>query len=233
MRRPPLNGMYSAALAIGLTLCLPLTSANAEDLTENAGGDGGTPFQVACPQGQFIVGLFGFTGQIVDGIGMMCAPWLNEHTSGNDATTGNATQGEYFGGKGANHVQMLCPPGSALGGWVIDPSTGLSPKVVGSIEAEECHSLADSNNVVSVENAFFGTRQKPSGAFGAPFITAPFRVGCPAGELANGLFGGSGVFLDRVGLMCAPPLPPKLIRCCSTSASASVSSPTSFFRYNA
>jgi hypothetical protein len=37
-------------------------------------------------------------------------------------------------------------------------------------------------------------------------------VNCPPGQLTNGLQGGSGVYLDRVGLLCATPQAPQLIK---------------------
>jgi len=116
MQRHSLNGIYSAVLTISLALCLPFSSANAQGIggSDIIGGGGGTPFDVQCPPGKFLVGLFGFTGQIVDGIGMLCAPWLPLHSADQSATTGPPQDGKYFGGRGGNAARMMCPPGSAL-----------------------------------------------------------------------------------------------------------------------
>jgi len=134
--------MCRAVLAIFLALCLPFNGANAQSKTITIGGAGGTPFNAECPPGQFLVGLFGFMGQIVDGIGLICAPWLALHSADRPATTGQPQDGKYFGGRGANSARLLCPAGSALSSWLIADSHGDSPRVVGSIEDEECRSLA-------------------------------------------------------------------------------------------
>jgi hypothetical protein len=210
-----LHGAFANMLAICLALCLPFSGAQAESQTEVVGGNGGTAFSHTCPAGQFLVGIYGWTGQIVDGIGLTCASWNALHTATSGPTTGSPQRGPYFGGRGGNYGNFQCPAGSAISGWLIEGSYGDSPYVVGNIDKQECRSLAPPHGVLAAKNVFFGGDQRSFTAYPftrSPFNSVPVPVRCPPGELANGLYGGSGVYLDRVGLLCAVPQAPQLIK---------------------
>src|SRR5215831_9264821 len=100
MQRHLLDVLSSAVWAICLALCLPFSSANAQGIggSDIIGGGGGTPFDHSCPPGEFLVGLSSDSGQIVDGIGMVCARWFPLFSAGESATTGPSHPDKYFGG---------------------------------------------------------------------------------------------------------------------------------------
>jgi hypothetical protein len=164
-----LHGAFANMLAICLALCLPFSGADAQSQTAVVGGPGGTPFKFPCPPGSFLVGLYGVTGQVVDGISGICASWNALHAAAGRPTTGPPMpNGQYFGGQGSHPGRFICPPGSALSGWLIQSSFGNSPRVVGNIAKQTCRSLAPPNDVVASQNHFFGGDQNHS-SFGTPF----------------------------------------------------------------
>ena len=189
-----------AASALCMVICLSLSGAHADETqTFTAGGGGGTPFEVRCPMGEFLVGLEGRTGQIVDGISPICASWNAIHSSTTQPQTGTPHVLQHFGGPGGNKVaRFVCPEGSALGGWWISDSRGEQPTVVGYIADQQCRSIARPTQVVPSNRVSFGSPQS-KGLINYGWIT------CQPGQVAYGLFGGSGVFLDRVGLLCTTP----------------------------
>ena len=71
--------------------------------------------------------------------------------------------------------------------------------------APECRAMLPPRDVMRVGRLSYGQRSAPTtsitvGSFGESEVWH----GCPQGELAIGFQGGWGVYIDRLGLICAP-----------------------------
>src|ERR1043166_1903381 len=69
---------HSALLRLFLALGLRLLCPDLGLATDVPvwGGAGGNYFRAPCPQGSYLVGLAGRTGEWIDRIAPVCAPWL-------------------------------------------------------------------------------------------------------------------------------------------------------------
>lgn len=169
------------------------------------GGRGGEYFHDACPAGSYLVGLEGRNGAWIDQIAPICAPWRWDlHAFGPPLTgTLHGTSG------GGVFNKRICSPDKAITQWYLFPTVGngsREPKFVETIEGR-CD---------RVEPPFLSKKKLESLPFGcsAPFSCMrglprdTWTEACPQGELAVGIHGRAGLFLDAIGLICAPrPVP--------------------------
>lgn len=197
-------------LVIGLALLCP-DFAVATDRPVY-GGLGGNYFRAECPKGSYLVGLDGRAGAWVDRIAPVCAPWRR-----GSQTFGAPSVGQSFGTSegGQEHHESCLGSGinnRAVQSWNIETlkSDNRFVQYIGAL----CISLAPSASIPSYGPFEFGP--KPAVAPGdEPLDSIPTRSDrsveqkCPAGEIAVGIHGRAGKFLDAVGLICGP-LPTKL-----------------------
>jgi hypothetical protein len=175
--------------------------------TQAVGGPAGNTFSYQCPSGQFLVGFRAKAGQVVDRIGPVCAAWDPVRR----ATLASHDIRAEFGGPGGEWTRFGCPPNSAISGWLVEDSRGENPLVVGNIAEEECRSLEPPFNQIVVRRQFIGHTQDATGGItgtfkGEHFKTGPIWARCPVGQLANGIWGRAGQFVNAVGLFCATPV---------------------------
>jgi hypothetical protein len=104
---------------------------------------------------------------------------------------------------------VVCPSESAISGWEIRETRG--DKQVVEYVAPECRTLKPPHDVVRVGRLSFGRRAAPYSGDGA-FSPGPVWHGCPQGELAIGMQGASGAYVDRLGLVCAPAPGKRIVR---------------------
>lgn len=169
------------------------------------GGKGGEYFHDACPAGSYLVGLEGRNGAWVDQIAPICAPWRWDLRAFGPPLTG-ALHGTSGGGV---FNKRICSPDKAITQWFLFPTVGngsREPKFV-----ETIHGKCD-----RIEPPFLSKKKLESLSFGcsAPFTCMrglpreTWMEACPQGELAVGIHGRAGLFLDAIGLICAPrPIP--------------------------
>ena len=189
-------------LLLGWSAYLP-TSGLATDVPVY-GGPGGNSFQAECPKGSYLVGLAGRTGSWVDRIAPVCAPWLR-----GSQTFGAPSIGQSFGMStdGQEH-QTTCwhsgPNNSAVQSWHIE--TLKSDNRFVQYIGVACISLKPSPVLTSAPFFEFGSRPVGEERLSpGPYISnRAYSQSCPASEIAVGIHGRAGLFVDALGLICGP-----------------------------
>lgn len=175
------------------------------------GGAGGNYFRAPCPEGSYLVGLAGRTGEWIDRIAPVCARWLRHSQS-----FGASSVGPSFGGEGGKEVTppVVCQgPGadtSAVSSWTIETLRSAN-RLVQYVGAT-CTSLSPSPSRYWSAFLEFGPRPALEEERVSP---GPVKTGrgrdqsCPSSEIATGFHGRAGLFVDALGLICGPlPLGP-------------------------
>ncbi len=195
----PDYGALSAVLVLwSLFFCPSLSSATELELV---GGPGGNLFRAECPQGAYLVGLAGRTGEWVDRIAPICAPWLR----GSQAF-GPPTIGPTFGAStGGQDRQRTCwADGNktlAIQSWYVETIKSTNPPV--QYLEIHCVSLGPAQAVGLFD---FGN---PTAASEERVSKGPYPHGCQPGEIASGFRVRAGLFVDALGLICRP-IPPRV-----------------------
>jgi hypothetical protein len=168
----------------------PAFAQGGTTVTEAAGGTGGGPFRLSCPSGMIMVGVNARYGDWVDALSPICAIWVR----------GNRTLGEIdeqpgTGGNGGGRGAMRCQgPRGAIVGIYVWPVNRDSRRLVGRILLD----CGDYERPAQFVNKLPGG---PDGV-GAAFERERDLQHCGRGEVAVGLYGRSGAYIDRVGLLC-------------------------------
>ena len=190
-------------LALGIALLCPDITL-ATDLPIY-GGLGGQEFRADCPTGSYLVGLSGRTGEWVDNIAPICAPWLVAKQVFGPPSVGPSHGASIGGQKHPADCGVQAGNIHVVQSWKIDILRS-DNHYVKHIMAH-CLSLSPS---ASSRVFHFGTKDPydQNISFG-PFGTKPPEQACPAKEAAVGIRGRAGQFVDAIGLICGPlPLGP-------------------------
>jgi hypothetical protein len=191
-------------------LCMFSARVPATDL-EIEGGLGGGYFRQECGPGEYLVGFNGRTGAWLDAIQIVCAGRANNLWSLGDAVL----RGNQAGRNGGSPNSVRCPSTNQGATVVTAIVFGITvsngkPSTVGGIEVTCSYfqppfvalpagvQMAASGDNDELDAGFLqGTNPRVRGS-----------SYCPAGEVAVGLHGRSGDFIDALGLICAVPSPP-------------------------
>lgn len=156
--------------------------------TPAVGGNGGTPFYLACPEGGPVTGLGAAeNGQALDGLSAWCG-----YAHGD---TVRAQEGYLLaptGGSRSRLQPIACPAGQVLVGL-----TGTADNLVQSVRPV-CQSI---RLVRSGSALLRGTGP----AAGDPTLGTTFRLSCPFGQVVGAIRGSSGARIDSLNLSCAAP----------------------------
>jgi len=159
------------------------------------GGPGGAPGRWQCPQGYYINGLSGRVGQWTDSIWPSCLRW---------PVVGQSIDrfdGQSFGTSKGGH----------------DSSTGCSGGTTGYTVVGAIRFMVTRGDNRFVQDISLLCRTMPPHVAGTGGLLklaydphsgdsdGPYYASCPAGEVAVGLTARSGLFVDALGLICAPP----------------------------
>ena len=174
--------------------------------TPTVGGSGGGPFRLQCPPGHFLVGLEGRTGLWIDQITALCARWERTQTQ---SSLGFPVRVGRFGGAGGGPRSVVCPGNSVISGWTIHPSHGEPPMV--EYFFPKCRAALPPYASVDIDLQFGDVHPVARSTFSHPFMAAEEVHECPRFQVAVGVYGASGAYVDRLGLICGP-LPPIRIR---------------------
>ena len=161
------------------------------------GGPGGGAFSETCPSGAFLTGLALHAADDVDAVQMLCL--------GRDGSRKIDTP--WHGGPGGKLVVLLCPPETPAIIALDVAAEGQATVIVNNIHIY-CGLRGPNPSPSTHPSAVFdGPPYKRSGGPFAPPASAPVHghQACQAGEIAVGLHGSSGVWLDAVGLFCSRP----------------------------
>ena len=197
--------LMALCLALGLTMLCSVITLATTDLPVY-GGLGGQEFRADCPTGSYLVGLAGRTGEWVDRIAPICAPWLVAKQVFGPPSVG-PSHGGSTGGQEHHPICWNEFVGSiyVVQSWKIDVLRS-DNHYVQRIKTS-CASVPPSAKSMSF---YFGTKDPydQNISFG-PFGTKPPEQACPAKEAAVGIRGRAGQFVDAIGLICGPlPLGP-------------------------
>lgn len=168
------------------------------------GGPGGGQFKVPCPPGQYLAGFELRAGDDVDAIRPVCA-----------SSTAALANTAWFGGPGGKPVQLRCPSQIPAVIGLDVAAEGAETVVVNNIhlycglplpnqrQPDYPSAVFDGPTAVASRPAF------PGAIGGAPVQKSENFQSCPAGQIATGVHGRSGVWFDAMGLICGlPPAPP-------------------------
>ena len=163
------------------------------------GGAGGGGFITFCPPGQYLVGFDARAGAWVDNLGGLCATY-DVQSGALDGVTPLSRQG----GSGGAHVDPVkCSSRTqaiARIQFFMTIGTGGGEGFVDYLSLS-CQNLSSRSQDRSEEVAL-------NTEGGAPYKTNGDRgyhvQACPRGQLAIGIQGRSGQFVDALGLICGP-----------------------------
>jgi Tachylectin len=167
------------------------------------GGSGGGQFVARCPFGQYLTGFEAWVADDVDAIRPLCV------TASGPTNVGPPEPQRKFGGDGGSYTrQLVCPADSPIVTGMYVESEGYTV-IVNAIHLF-CGVAATTQVQSEIPAAVFtGPRASTSkNRYQGPPTHDTQR--CPAGTVAVGINGRSGVWLDAVGLICGvPKLPTK------------------------
>lgn len=186
--------LYAALVAVlGAALS---GAAWAEQSLGAMGGPGGGAFTARCPQGELLAGFELRAADDVDAIRPLCV------TAYGPRSTSAASDSAWHGGDGGKTEFVVCPHQTPIVRGMYVLSEGADTIIVSSIHLF-C-ALADENQVVSRYSAAFF--DAPAYGNSDLFAKDPNWKGetqyCPAGQVAVGLHGRSGIWVDAIGLIC-------------------------------
>jgi hypothetical protein len=192
------------AVAAGLR-----TAARADDYLPPLGGGGGTQFKALCGDGQNLAGFDLRTGADIDAVRPVCV-YGSGLTNQGPGGARYVFRTDWFGTPGARTDQLLCPPSTPIVLAMHIVSEGIHTITVNNI-ALYCGQADTRQKVSAYPQAIFDApNYVPNKGFlglGNPDV-ASYGGGaeaCPAGEIAIGLHGRSGVWVDAMGLICGEP----------------------------
>jgi hypothetical protein len=194
---------------LSLLLLLSLVSGihselRAQEYLPPMGGPGGGQFKAPCPIGQNLAGFELRAADDVDAIRPVCVT-----SYGPVATKAPAgpTDSPWYGGPGGRVQSLLCPAATPIVIGLDIVAEGVDTIVVNNIHLF-CGRAVPSQTLQPYPSAVFdGPLAKESINIGVDGSRRSFssHQECPSGQLAVGIHGRSGVWLDSMGLICDAP----------------------------
>lgn len=186
-------GWFVLALALGATAPELVAAQQLRLLTvsrtSSFGGPGGGNFEIACPFGSVMTGLRARSGEWIDALSPICSRYVR----------GNQTLGEidpqpFSGGNGGGEAFIRCAPrrGVIVGLELFQADNRWGS--VGHIVVNCGDYLKPSQfwNKLPGSADFLGQSQRGRRA----------TLKCASPLIAGGIFGRSGIYVDRLGLSC-------------------------------
>jgi len=179
--------LIAACILPALITSIP---ARAEVRTGTAGGNGGEPFSASCPVGYALAGAYIRSGAFVDGAWATCVevkrvgiiPRQLKDVGGG-------------GGSGGTLNSLLCDSTEvvtalfATSGMVTDHIRAITKIRFDCIRP----AAVPSGNITGATLALGGPNKKNS---------TDLDMFCPVGQVATGIYGRAGKWLDQIGLIC-------------------------------
>lgn len=218
---------YSPALTFALLTLLFFDShdaAAAENYLPTIGGTGGAQFIAPCPGGQNLAGFELRAGDDIDAIHPVCVSAYDTRAVDPPLLTEGSGLVQHY--RSANREVLGEPYSELLGDWSTLPEgwhggigggrasvicPGARPIVVGIDVAAEGVNTVTVNNIHLFCAEAVAPRPleaNPSAIFDAPQasrIVSSASQRCPEGQIAVGVHGRSGEWLDAIGLICDAP----------------------------
>lgn len=189
----------ATSLLIALLLVPAISPVGAQTRLPTVGGQGGGPFEARCPGG-ILRGVELRTGDDVNAIRPICA-----QVTANGAISGEVAVGAWRGSDGGDFRRLICPadrPGVTA---MTAQAEGRSTLIVNAV------GLWCGTGGGAADVQWSGPKVSKPGFFSEFF--RGFNAGepsttyrCPARDVAVGVHGRHGIWLDSVGLVCAAPI---------------------------
>lgn len=192
-------------IALLASLAALSTGAHAEAYLPAVGGGGGGQFNAPCAPGQLLAGFELRVGDDVDAIRPLCVMATGP---GRTSAAQPATQ-QWYGGMGGEVQRLLCPQKTPVVIGIDVVSEGVT-EVVNNIHLF-CGRVVATQTADPYPSAILDAPGY-SGAVGVMGKFAGHGQGslrCPEDQVATGLHGRSGKWLDAMGLICDVPAIPK------------------------
>ena len=167
------------------------------------GGPGGSEFTAPCWKGEYLTGVALRAGDDVDAIAPVCA-----------SATSISTRGSFSGGPGGSPVQLWCPRNAPAVLGLDVAAEGADTVVVNNVHLYCGLPISHQDPPASPSAVFDGpsaVQSKPIIPIlvgGSPILKSQDHQVCPAGQIATGVYGRAGKWLDAMGLVCGAPPPP-------------------------
>ncbi len=149
---------------------------------DSIGGQGGTPFDLSCGSNEVLAGIYGQSGTYLNSVGARCVSvaqdgeWIGQPR--NIGTTGSRNGAQY---------SSTCPSG-----WAVSGFSGRSDRFVNQVRLE-CQKLDSATTATGTVQPLTRAGQN-NGTERGPFSCA--------GNVATGITGRSGSWMDAFGLQC-------------------------------
>ena len=214
------------AMLVLAVLLSPAKNALADAYLPPIGGSGGGQFKAPCPAGQNLAGFELRTGDDVDAIRPVCVIAFGPRdTSAPSLTVGSGLvaigpqsalfgsmqtlAAGWYGGTGGDIEPLLCPQSTPIVIGIDVAAEGADTVIVNNIHLFCGQALAAQTADANPSAIFDGPGYTPSpGSFGFNGTESRHRIGsqrCPVGQVAIGMHGRSGKWLDSIGLICDAP----------------------------
>lgn len=192
------------SLSIALSAVFPASAT----MTEVYGGPGGGGFRMTCDAGHFVVGFRANAGAWVTGVGLICAPYIHSRNSVGTERNGRG----WAGGSSGTPQEVYCSPNQAVTGIALAHTRGNNlPRQYVNTVALMCQYQQEADRCISSGEGCgpIGGIVKKAGVPGVYVHRTEHgyqydMMYCPAGEYATGIQGRSGIYVDAMGLICAP-----------------------------
>ena len=204
-----LRAAHPLLLPLVLSGLLACAAGAARALTylDPIGGGGGDPFDGGCPPDQNLSGFELRTGETVDAIRPVCVISL-----GPREIRVAPVQPPFFGGPGGGNRRLVCPPSSPIVIGLQVVASGRWTVTVAGIDLYCGQALLGAQPPYIGPQVFFHGPVSTLGGFYKQGEAPTFRTGnerCPKGQVAIGVHGTSGKWLDAIGLICDVPRLPR------------------------
>jgi hypothetical protein len=219
-RAGPLGLLFAAALGAQGSM------AGAQEYLGKMGGVGGGPFDARCPANQTLAGLELRAGLDIDAVRPLCVTAFGARDISQPSLTGGSgvtpvaggfgmkqVSPGWYGGSGGQIVRLLCPPGAPIVRGLEVDLEGDDAQIVNAVRlycGPASTQQVDSSNPSAIFEAPISRDEKS-------YRKRRERQHCPVGQVAAGIHGRSGEWLDALGLSCAQPRidaprqPPKIL----------------------
>lgn len=175
---------WRAALSTAMFAAALSGTACADDYLNPIGGGGGGQFNARCSSGEFLIGVELRKGDYVDAIRPLCASANGPH----EASVG--ASGDWHGGTGGRITNITCARND--------------PFVNGAlVSLEEQDRTIVSDIALTCGSAAGRQINAGGGLLSADEALARGLQYCATSEVAVGVHGRSGLYLDAIGLICA------------------------------
>ncbi len=161
--------------------------------TDTFGGPGGGPFELMCPNGTFMTGLRARSGAWIDALSPIC----NVPVGRTEITLGEIDAQAWTGGGGGGESFIRCQGRRGV-------LVGLEMFQANNRDRSVGHIVVNCGDFIQPSQ--FANKLPGSADYLGEATPSPRMIAhCGWGLVAVGIYGKSGAFIDRLGLICRRP----------------------------